>query len=397
MSRTPIDVYRGIVQTRVGDESSTRINRFVDRFSGLEFAEEDLSLQFSRMIGLGCRLVAYLDSRYVTGLADLTISIDLVDHLATTTKWWKMTRQDPSIVLRPRVRDPRELMKSLSEVSFDANTKRRIADASDKLSRFLEEQEITWAEKRKEICDAMTSTWRILAGFICRSEGRNTTIEADFERAYDVLRILLFYVSLNDFKAIVAVRKIASSPKLSKAAAIKISPGFERLLETSMASRLESKNREYLSGLLSSSPGSCRNILTNSLRLLAQLQAVKSKQNRLEKENYEPIIRKSIDHMQEMGIPSDFVHNEASVLRIFKSLKPAEGLNDKIASLTRRLEGMIVDSTGNRDFLLQYSKLVTRLISLVLLIGIGTKNTKGKIHDEDIKRGLMHVQRLISA
>jgi hypothetical protein len=288
-------------------------------------------------------------------------------------------------------------MKSLSDVSFDSNTTSRIVAAGDKLSRFLEEQEITWREKRRELCEAMISTWRILAGFICRSEGRNATIEDDFERAYDVLRILLFYVDLNDFKAIVAVRKIASSPTLSKAAAIKISPGFERLLETSVASRLEAKNREYLSGLLSSSPGSCRNILTNSLRLLAQLQAVKSNQNRLEKQNYEPIIRKSIEHMQEIGIPSDFVLSEESVLRIFKRLRPAEGLNDKIGSLTRRLEGMIVDSTGNRDFLLQYSKLVTRLISLILLLGIGTKDTKGKIHDEDIKRGLMHVQRLISA
>jgi len=397
LSRTPIDVYRGIVQTRLGDESSSHIIRFVDRFSGLEFAEEDLSLQFYRMIGLGCRLVAYLDSRYVTGLADLTISIDLLDHLATATKWWKMTRKDPSIVLRPRIRDPREFMKSLSDVSFDSNTESRIVAARDKLSRFLEEQEITWPEKRKELCEGMASTWRILAGFICRSEGRNTTIEDDFERAYDILRILLFYVPLNDFKAIVAVRKIASSPTLSKAAAIKISPGFERLLETSVASRLEAKNKEYLSGLISSSPGSCRNILTNSLRLLAQLQAVTSNQSRLEKQNYEPIIRKSIEHMQEIGIPSDFVLNEDSVLRIFKRLRPADGLNDKIGSLTRRLEGMIVDSTGNRDFLLQYSKLVTRLISLILLIGIGTKNTKGKIHDEDIKRGLMHVQRLVSA
>ena len=98
-----------------------------------------------------------------------------------------------------------------------------------------------------------------------------------------------------------------------------------------------------------------------------------------------------------IGISSDFLQNEDAAVEIFQSLRPGEGVDERIQLLTRRLEGLVVDSTGNKDFLLQYSRLVPRMVALLLLLASKSKaSPEAPLNDIDFKRGLILLHHLIS-
>ncbi|MFW9977794.1 MAG: hypothetical protein ACFFEJ_06935 [Candidatus Thorarchaeota archaeon] len=396
MPRTPIDVYRGLTQTRIGDDIKSTINGFVMPFSEHIFADEQLSTHLSRFIGLISRLTAYLDSRYVVGRDDLTIAIDLLDQVTSTTKWWVLERRNPGLTLRPRVRDPREFMISTRNIEFSGATQSRIKGALDKLLRFLEEQNIGNTSERQNLLELLGSSWSLLSAFLSRNEGRVLTNEEDFERSYDVIRILLFYTTLEDFHALVASRGLATNPTLIKTARVSFSPGFERSIESSVAAHLEKQHEALLTRVVISKPSASRNILTNSLRFLAQLQSIEREQDRVEESDYEEFTRVSIKQLEGIGISPDSLDNEISVVKLFKKLKPEEGLNERLDLLSRRIESFLIDASGNRDFLLQNARFIPRLLSILLLIAAGTKTTSDELSDSDIKRGLILLRDLVS-
>jgi hypothetical protein len=223
------------------------------------------------------------------------------------------------------------------------------------------------------------------------------TTEADFETAYDVLRILFFYVPHEDFKSLSIIRRLGSHSTLPKAASVGFSPKFERKLSESVAARLEKVHGDHLSEMASATSGASRTILTNSLRFLGQLQAAKQEIERLEEEHYDSTIISALQMFEQIGVSSDFLQNESAAVEVFQGLRLGIGVEERIQLLTRRLEGLVVDSTGNKDFLLQYARLVPRLIALLLLLATSTKTSqKAPLEDIDLKRGLILLYDLIS-
>jgi len=397
LARTPVDVYRGLVQTQLDDKIAEQINSVVSRFTDFVFAGEKLSIHLNRFLDLTTRLIALIDSETSANQSHLTMSVDLLDYLTSASKWWTVTRQEPSIALRPPSREARGFIKSIADLHVGGTTLQRISGSTDKLSRFLEEHEIEKSGEVERLCNGMLSAWALLSAFACKGQGRNVASEADFETAYDVVRILLFYVSLDDFKALSIVRQLGTHTLLPKAASVNFSPGFEKKLNASVAANLEKEHGEHLIQMAKATSGASRSILTNSLRLLGQLQAVNQGIERLEEEHYDAIIVGALDLIESVGVSSDFLQNDSSAVTIFKSLRPGDGVDERIQLLIRRLEGLIVDSTGNRDFLLQYARLVPRLIALILLLASNTKDAPTTpIEDYDIKRGLILLYKLIS-
>jgi hypothetical protein len=325
------------------------------------------------------------------------MSVDLLDYLTSASKWWTVTRQEPGIVLRPPSREARGFIKSIADLHVGGTTLQRISGATDKLSRFLEEHDIESSAEVEEFCNSMLSSWALLSAFACKGQGRNVATEADFETAYDVVRILLFYVELDDFKSLTVIRELGSHTLLPEAASVNFSPGFEKKLNASVAASLEKDYGAHLIQMSKATSGAARSILTNSLRLLGQLQAVKLGIERLEEEHYDSIIIGALELIENVGVSSDFLQDDSAAISIFKSLNPGDGVDERIQLLVRRLEGLIVDSTGNKDFLLQYTRLVPRLIALILLLASKTKDSpSAPIEDSDIKRGLILLYKLIS-
>jgi hypothetical protein len=273
----------------------------------------------------------------------------------------------------------------------------RVSGAAEKLGSFLEEHEIATPETRDSLCNSMISSWALLGAFACKGQGRSLTSERDFETAYDLMRILLFYVPAEDFHALTAVRKIGTSSVLSRVATVDFSPGFEKMLNSSSAARLEKIHGEQLVEMATATSGASRHIMTNSLRFLAQMQAEARGITRLEEGHYEAIIVETLGLFDKAGISPNFLQDEDSAVQIFRELRPAEGVADRLQFLIRRLEGLIVDSTGNKDFLLQYARLVPRLVALLLLLASKTRASKDSpIEDADLKRGLILLHRLIN-
>jgi hypothetical protein len=285
----------------------------------------------------------------------------------------------------------------LAAVQIGGDTSGRIAGASEKLLRFFEDHGITDAKVCEHLCERFVSSWVILSGFACKSQGRNVTTEGDFEIGYDIMRVLLFYTSLDDFKALTAIRRLATDPKIPKLAGILFTPGFERKLDSSMASRLERANEEKLAKIASSSPSASRNLLTNSLKLLAQMKAIEQGLVRIEENNYDSLILGAIEMLEQVGISQDNFRDETSVKALFLALQPDEGTDEKLALLIRRLEGLLVDSTGSRDFLLQNAKLIPRMVALLLLLaGVTKASEMAGLQDADLKRGLILFHRLLN-
>ncbi len=397
MARTPVDVYRDLVQTQLDDKIMGQIDTVVSRFTDFVFAGEKLSIHLNRFLDLTTRLIALLDSETIVNQSHLTMSVDLLDYLTSTSKWWIVTRREPGIILKPPSREARSFIKSIADLHVGGSTLQRISGATDKLSKFLEEHEIESSGEVERLCNGMLSAWALLSAFACKGQGRNVTTEADFETSYDVVRILLFYVSLDDYKALSIIRQLGTHTLLPKAASVTFSPGFEKKLNASVAASLEKEHGEHLIQMAKATSGASRSILTNSLRLLGQLQAVKLDIKRLEEEHYDAIIVGALELIESVEVSSDFLQNDSAALSIFKNLRPGDGVDERIQFLIRRLEGLIVDSTGNKDFLLQYTRLVPRLIALMLLLASNTKDSPtAPLEDSDMKRGLILLYKLIS-
>jgi hypothetical protein len=343
------------------------------------------------------KLVAYLETREVATLSDVTEAIDVLDYFTSTSKWWSMTRNEPGLILRPPSREPRSFIKSIADLQFGSNTLQRISSAGEKMLRFLEEHELADAAQRGNLHEAFVSSWAILSAFACKGQGRNVITETDFETSYDILRIFFFYVPREDFRALTLIRSLGSHTILPQAASVGFSPGFERKLNASVAASLEKAHGNHLAGLAPATSGASRTILTNSLRFLSQLQAVKQEIDRLEEEHYESTILGALQMFGQVGVSSDFLQNELAAVEIFQGLKLGTGVEERIQLLTRRLEGLVVDSTGNKDFLLQYARLVPRLIALLLLLATTTKTSaNAPLEDINLKRGLLLLHDMIS-
>jgi len=280
------------------------------RFTDAQFLGSKISVHLSRFLKLFTKLVAYLESRDVATVSDVTEAIDVLDYFTSTSKWWSMTRKEPGLVLRPPSREPRNFIKSIADLQFGPNTLQRISNASEKLIRFLEEHEVADATQRKDLSESFVSSWAILSAFACKGQGRNVTTEADFETAYDILRILFFYVPSEDFKALTVIRRLGSHTNLPKAASVGFSPKFERKLSLSAAANLEKVHSEHLAGMASATSGASRTILTNSIRFLGQLQAAKEEIERLDEEHYDSTILSALQMFEAIGVSSDFLQNE---------------------------------------------------------------------------------------
>ncbi|MHA1938536.1 MAG: hypothetical protein ACXABV_00665 [Candidatus Thorarchaeota archaeon] len=397
MARKPIDVYQGLIKTKLSVDSVSHIESVVGRYDDHILAGQKISFHLRRFAEFWCRHVAFLDDRETTNLSDLTTAIDLLDYFTSTSKWWTMTRDESGLTLRLPSRDPREFIKSIPLIQMGSETIGRVAGARDRLIRFLEEHELGDDKTRVALTEHLVSIWLLLCGFSCKGQGRNITTEEDFETAYDLVRILLFYLSLNDFRALTAARQIATDPNLPKIAVIGFSPGFERKLDSSLAASLERVHGEYLTKVATSTPGASRNILTNSLRLLGQIQAMKLGMTRIEKEDYDSIIVAAMNLLETLDVPSQLLQDESEVVNLFKSLQPGAGVDEKISLLTRRIEGLLVDSAGNRDYVLQYARMVPRIIALLLLVAAATKTQPTEpLQDRDLKRGLILLNKLFS-
>lgn len=397
MSRIPVDVYSGLLSTHLDGSIPKQIETVVSRFTDSEFADERMSDHLSRFIRLFTRLVGYLDGREVATLSDVTVAIDVLDYFTSSSKWWSMTRKDPGFVLRPPSREPREFITSIANIQLGGPTLQRISVAADKLSRFLEEHGLATPDERRRLRDDVVSTWVLLSAFSCKAQGRNVTTEGDFETGYDIVRILLFYIPIEDYTTLTAIRRLGTHTLLPQAASVSFSRAFDKKLNASVAARLEKVHGEYLAAMASSTSGASRTILTNSLRLLGQIQAVNQGLERLEEKHYDSIIIGALELFEKIGISSEFLQDESAAVEIFKGLRPSEGVEERIQLLTRRLEGLVVDSTGNKDFLLQYSRLVPRLVALLLLLASKAKaSPEAPLTDIDFKRGLILLLHLIN-
>ncbi|MBD3405856.1 MAG: hypothetical protein GF411_06980 [Candidatus Lokiarchaeota archaeon] len=397
MARKPIEVYKNLLRTEVDRDSMGAMSRVLERYSHHIYSGQKLSEHLTKFLVVFAKLSAVLDTRKKTRMADLTIAIDTLDIFASTSKWWSLTRKRPRFVIRPPSHDPREFITSLIAVDMGSSTLNRIDNASERLSRFLSEHDLGDNKETYQLCESIVSIWILLSGFAARNKGRSATVEEDFEIAYDVLRILLFYTPYDDFISLTATRKLGTSSKLHQAAVITFSPGFEKQLDSSRAAGLENKHAEFLTQQAISPTSATRAILTNSLKLLCQLKSVDMGYARIEEEHYGSFILQSLELLDSIGVSTTLFQNDSDVVSLFKRLKPREGLEERLSLLSRRLEGLIVDSTGNREFLLQYSRLVPRMVSLLLLVASGTMPPDEEgLRYKDLKRGLILLHRLIN-
>ncbi|NHI83526.1 MAG: hypothetical protein EAX81_04420 [Candidatus Thorarchaeota archaeon] len=397
MTRTPIEIYRGLIDASIPTEIVSHIDSVIGRYSHQVFAGQKLIIHLSHFLETICKTITILDGRTTSSISDLTGAVDILDHFTSTSKWWTITREDPGFRLRLPSRDPREFMLSLSQVQIGGETSGRIAGAAEKLARFLEDHGLTDTKSCEALCERFASCWVLISGFSCKSQGRSVTTESDFEVAYDILRILLFYTPLYDFKALTAIRRISTDPKIAKLAEIAFSPGFERKLESSVAARLERLNEASLAKIAFSVPSASRNILTNSLKFLAQLKALEQGLSRIEEDDYDSIILGSMGLLNSIGISQENFRDEATVNALFRKIQLDAGVDEKLSLLVRRLEGLLVDSTRNREFLLQNAKLVPRMVALLLLLAGVTKASSDRgLQDLDLKRSLVLFHDLIS-
>lgn len=397
MSRTPADVYKGLLFTQLEDSIPRQIETVVSRFTDSQFVGEKISVHLARFVRIFTRLVGYLDGREVATLSDVTVAIDVLDYFTSSSKWWLMSRKDPGFVLRPPSHEPREFIKSITDLQLSGPTLQRATTAADKLSRFLVEHELANSAMQGELREDLLSSWVLLSAFSCKAQGRNVTTEADFETGYDIIRILFFYAPVEDFTTLTAVRRLGSHTLLPQAASVGFSPGFDKKLNTSIAARLEKVHEDHLAGMASSTSGASRTILTNSLRLLGQIQAVRRGFARLEEEHYDSMIIGALEMFDKIGISSEFLQDESAAIEIFQGLRLEEGVKERIQLLIRRLEGLVVDSTGNKDFLLQYARLVPRLVALLLLLASKVKvSPEAPLTDLDLKKGLILLHYLVS-
>jgi hypothetical protein len=385
------------MEAKLDSGLSSNIKSFVSQFSDYTFAGHPVSAHITRFLDIISRLVAYLDSRSVAGLEDLTLAIDTLDYFSSTSKWWNIDRRTPSFLLKPPAQDPRELMASLATITVGSGTMSRITGSIERLARFLEEHNFTNQESCDVLSESLASMWVLLSAFACKGLGRTATAEGDFEIAYDVVRILLFHSTRNNYGALTAIRLLGMSDSLTKSATITLSPSFEDRLESSIAAALENVHQEKTDTPAHRLSASLRHVFTNSLRLLSQLEAFRRNINRAESSDYSLLIRGALKRLQMVNVDDSILHEEAPALAFFKYIVPSDELTQRIELMARRLEEYIVGYTGNRDFLFKYSKLVPRLLSLILLLAGGTIDRSRKIIEyNDVERAIIMLHSIFN-
>ncbi|MCF2135721.1 MAG: hypothetical protein K9W43_00605 [Candidatus Thorarchaeota archaeon] len=392
MARTPLDVYKGLANVRLPKDVVKQITRTASKFSDFHFAGQNMSMHLSRFLALMCRLIAFLEGRRDVEISDLPAAIDLLDYFTSTNKWWQMTRDQPGFIIRPASRDPRDFIKSLAQIRLGGATLGRINSATERFDSFLSEHEVGGAEERTILRDAMTSSWVLLCASSCKNQGQTTTTESDFEIAYDILRIVLFYTPPIDFRALEAVRRIARNPLLGRIASVVLSPGFEKQLESSPAALLEFEHTPVVRGRCANS---YRLILTNSLRFLVQLRAALDKIDRVEAQEYAIMILRSLDLLAPVNVAPSFFHDNKYVTALLERLPSHQDFIERLDLIMQRIETLIADAQ-KKDFLLAYSKLVPRLTSLLLFLSLAASNTDDELDDHDLKKGLVLLGRLLS-
>ncbi len=396
MSRKTLDVYLGIIHTNMDPIVKSKVESVVGRYTKVMINGQPLSTLLDKFISLFAKLFAYLDNKSHVDVLDLTTSIDLLDIFTSTTKWWLLTRKDPYITIRPSSHDPRNFLSSLNSVQIGSLTLSRISGSLDRLSRFLDDQDILESNDYSELTDAISSSWVLLSAFICKNQGRNVTNEEDFERAYDIIRVLLFYTPREDFRSLTAIRQICTSSIIPCLADVILSSEFEHQLNSSTAAHLELNNSEMLSKTLPSNPRITRNVLTDAIRFLVRIVAAKEGIEHVDGTYYEMLTAKAIDLLNSIGISPSSLANEQRVLEIFKMLKFLPEVDERISLLSRRIESLIITSVGNKEFLLQHPRLVSQIVSLTLLVSALTKESDSSLGYYDIKRGLILVNQIIS-
>jgi hypothetical protein len=385
------------MEAQLDSELSGHIKSFVAQFDTCTFAGHPVSAHLVRFLDVVSRLVAYLDTRSVAGLEDLTLAIDTLDYFSSTSKWWTIDRRDPSFILKPPAHDPRDFMLSLADVTVDSGTMSRVTGSIERLARFLDEHHFTNQKATDYLSEALASMWVLLSAFACKGQGRTATSEVDFELAYDTVRILLFHCKRNNFRALTSVRLLGMSNKLTAITSIGLSPAFEDRLDTSIAATLENNyHEEYDIPSHKFSP-SFRHVYTNSLRILSQLAVLEQGGTRIESVDYERVIKNSLNRISMLGIDDGVLHDENLGSGLLKRITIPDELAHRIDQLAKRLEGLIVASTGNKEFLFKYSKLVPRLLSLLLLLAGGSVDkTKSTIEYDDIERALIMLHSIFS-
>lgn len=397
MVRQPIEVYRGLVEVRLADGIIGHISPLVSRFSNDIFAGQKTADHLTRFLALFSRFTAFLSSSATANLDNLEMAVDLLDYFTSTSKWWVISRKKPCIIPRPPSRDPRDFLKSIADIQLGSDASGRITTSTEKLSQFLSEHGIADGRTRQALCESFGSIWTLLSGFVCRSQGRGAISEADFEAGYDTFRVMLFYVPIEDFMALTAIRRVGTNDKLPRIARIAVAAGFERKLDSSVAARLERLHGENLAKVAVLTSGASRAVLTNSLRFIAQLATAEKGVPSIEDTEYETMIEQAIEILQKAGVDSSLFQDENAVAKLFKSLRISDEMAERISLVTRRLEGLIIDTAGSHDFLLQYSRLVPRLVSLLLLLASGTRPPSDTpLQDVDMKKGLMSLNQLLS-
>ncbi|NWF95348.1 MAG: hypothetical protein HXY34_04325 [Candidatus Thorarchaeota archaeon] len=398
MTRTPIEVYRGILNTRFHSEASSQIGHLVSKFSSSSYAGRRLSDHLSRFLALLTRLIAYLNNRTTSSPSDLTQAIDVLDYFASTSKWWTPNRENPGFVLRPASQDARDFLSSISSIELGAATLDRVRAATDRLSSFLAEHNFALSGDAGRLRDDIASSWMLLSGLSCRGQGRTMTTETDFETAYDLVRILLFHMMPEDFGSLTAVREIGTSTSLIRAARVQLAPGFDRNLDSSAAARLESVYAEEFLSDISSLQSVFRHLLTNSLRILVQIQAARVGLSEIGSDEYESFIVGALSMLQLAGVPAETLQYEHSIPSLYRRIRPSPEMIEQTRSIGRKIEGLILETAGNRDFLVRNPHLVPRVLSLLLLVSAGTKQPTSEdgLQESDLKRGLILLSQVIS-
>lgn len=395
MSRQTLDIYLGLIRTRVDPQVSAKAESLFDRYSKVFINGAPLSQHLHRFLTLFAKLLAVLDDRRRVDITDLTVSVDLLDIFTSTTKWWDITRKDPAIVIRPSSHDPRQFLLTVGSIQLSGSTLSRIAGSLDRLRRFLDDQELSPSDDYTDLIESFSSIWVLLTLFICKNQGRTVTTEDDFEHAYDLVRVLLFYTPQEDFRALTAVRHICSSSAIHGAADVVLTTEFEHLLESSPAASLEHEHGESLAKILPANPHIMRSILTNVIRVLVRLVAFMEQQTRVEGSLYEHMITRALDILESIGVSRSLFTTNSSVSKLFESIRPLSQCEQRISLLCRRFESLIVASIGNKEFLLQYPKFVPQLVSLIVLVAAATRPLDQVLGYHDIKRGLILFDQLL--
>ncbi|MEM2142946.1 MAG: hypothetical protein QXQ81_06810, partial [Candidatus Thorarchaeota archaeon] len=250
--------------------------------------------------------------------------------------------------------------------------------------------------EQTDLCSRIASCWLLLSGIICRHQARSSTEENDFELAYDIMRVLLFYTPRTEYCALRALRELGTNPILPRIAQVNLSPNFEKRLESSPAAVLD-KYRSLVPARGESAPAISHGTLTNALRFMVQFQASLEGRERVEEDTYDHMIISALSMLHSVGIASEVFRDENAVSALFSRLRIIGDTLERIDNVMKRLELLLLETSGDRNFLLRYPRFVTRIMATIALIGAGTAPASStRMEDSDLKRGIILLSRLLA-